>query len=201
MNHDQQQPPYPPQPNRPPLTYTESAPYQHHPYYGSPQARWQGSPPQKKKSKTGWIVGGIVLVVALACTLGFTACNALVQGINGGGGSQAEKAAAMMARADKIPQKGWVEVYRQNPQVDPGCLSIDTSCLRLTARWTVDHKVSLDEVAGRFGMKSEKAGPLSGRYMGCVRKAFDGTSEESLCIDESAEGSDSYDVTIQMRRD
>ena len=47
----------------------------------------------------------------------------------------------------------------------------------------------------------QKAGPLSGRYMRCVRKAFDGTSEESLCIDESAEGSYSYDVTIQMRRD
>ena len=138
-------------------------------------------------------------MVVLACILGFTACTALVQSINGGGGSQAEKAAAMMARADKVPQKDWVEVYRENPKVDPGCLSIDTSCLRLSARWTVDHKVSLDEVAARFGMKSGKAGPVSGLYMGCVRKAFDGTSEESLCIDESAEGSDSYDVTIQMR--
>lgn len=199
MNHDQQQPPYPPQPHRPPLSHAESAPYQHRPYYADPQPGWQGPPPQKKKSRTAWIVAGIVLVVVLACILGFTACTALVQSINGGGGSQAEKAAAMMARADKVPQKDWVEVYRENPKVDPGCLSIDTSCLRLSARWTVDHKVSLDEVAGRFGMKSGKAGPVSGLYMGCVRKAFDGTSEESLCIDESAEGSDSYDVTIQMR--
>ena len=96
-------------------------------------------------------MGGIVLVVVLACGLGFTACTALNQSINGGGGSQAEKAAAIMARADKVPQKDWVEVYRENPKVDPGCLSIDTSCLRLSARWTVDHKVSLEEVASRFG--------------------------------------------------
>lgn len=105
-----------------------------------------------------------------------------------------------MARPDEVPQKGWVEVYRENLKVDFGCLSIDTSCLWLTAIWTVDHKVSLDEVAGGFGMKSEKAGPLSGRHMGCVRKALNGASEESPCIDESAKGSASYNVTIQMRR-
>jgi flagellar basal body-associated protein FliL len=69
-----------------------------------------GTTATKKKSKTAWIVGGIVLVVVLACGLGFTACTALNQSINGGGGSQAEKAAAMMARADKVPQKDWVEV-------------------------------------------------------------------------------------------
>jgi hypothetical protein len=201
MNHDQQQPPYPPQPHRRPLTLREPASYQHQLYSGSPQPGWQGQPPQKEKRRTAWIVGGIALAVVLACILGFTACTALVQSINGGGGSQEEKATAMTARADKVPEEDWVEVYRENPTVDPGCLSIDTSCLRLTAKWTVNHKVSLDEVAGRFGMKSGKAGPLSGRYMGCVKKEFDGTSEESLCIDESAEGSDSYEVTIQMQRD
>lgn len=151
--------------------------------------------------KTAWIVGSTVIAVALLCVLGFTACTALVQNINGGGGSQAEKAATMMARADKVPQKDWVEVHRENPTVDAGCLSSDTSCLRLSATWTVDHKVSLDEAASRFGMKSGNGGPLSGRYMGCVKKAFDGTSEESLCIDEPVDGSDSYEVTIQMRRD
>ena len=183
------------------MQHPGEAQYQQQSDYGPPQPGWQGPPPQKKKSKTAWIVGGIVLVVVLACGLGFTACTALNQSINGGGGSQAEKAAAMMARADKVPQKDWVEVYRENPKVDPGCLSIDTSCLRLSARWTVDHKVSLDEVASRFGVKSKEGGPVSGRYMGCVKREFDGTGEESLCIDEAEDGPDTYEVTIQMRRD
>lgn len=199
MNYDQQQ--FPPQPHRATLAHPGKAQHQQHPYYGPPQPGWQGPPPQKRKTKTAWIVGGIAVVVVLACLLGFTACTALVQSINGGGGSQAEKAAAMMARADKVPQKDWVEVYRENPKVDPGCLSIDTSCLRLSAAWTVNHKVSLDEVASRFGMKSKEAGPVSGRYIGCVKREFDGAGEESLCIDETEDGLDTYQVTIQMRHD
>lgn len=174
--------------------------YPPQPYYGAPQPGWQGPPPQKK-SRFGWILGGIALAVTLLCVLGFVGCSALAQEINGGGGSQKEKANELMARADNVPEDDWVEVFRRNPKVDPGCLSIDTSCLRLTARWSADHKVSLDEAAERFGMMSGLDGPDTGLYVGCIKAEFDGVSGESLCINESPEGSDSYEVTIQMQRD
>jgi hypothetical protein len=134
--------------------------------------------------------------VTLVAILGFVGR----QEINGGGGSQAEKASEMMARADNVPEDDWVEVFRHDPKVDP-CLSIDTSCLRLSARWSVDHKVSLEETANRFGMKSNSDGPVLGRYVGCISTESGGASRESLCIEESAEGSDSYEITIQMQRD
>jgi hypothetical protein len=193
--YQQHQPPYPPHP-----PHTRQGQYPQQPYYGPLQAGWQGPPPQKK-SKLGWILGGIALAVTLLCILGFVGCSALVQEINGGGGSQAEKASEMMARADNVPEDDWVEVFRHNPKVDPGCLSIDTSCLRLSARWSVDHKISLEETANRFGMKSNSDGPVLGRYVGCISTESDGASRESLCIEESAESSDSYQVTIQMQRD
>ncbi|WP_314195284.1 hypothetical protein [uncultured Arthrobacter sp.] len=139
--------------------------------------------------------------MTLLSILGFMGCSALALEINGGGGSQEEKASKMMARADNVPEDDWVEVFRHDPKVDPGCLSIDTSCLRLSARWSVDHKVSLEEAADRFGMESNSDGPVSGRYMGCIRTESDGVSREPLCIEESAEGSDSYEITIQMERD
>ncbi len=170
------------------------------PNYGPPQTEWQGPPPHKK-SKLGWILGGIALAVTLLCILGFVGCSALAQEINGGGGSQEKKANEMMTRADNVPEDDWVEVFRHDPKVDPGCLSIDTSCLRLTARWSVDHKVGLEETADRFGMKSRSDGPVTGLYVGCIKTEFDGVSGESLCIEESPEGSDSYEVTIQMQRD
>lgn len=44
----------------------QQAPYQHDPHTGPPQPAWQGPTQQKKKSKTAWIVAGIVLVVATA---------------------------------------------------------------------------------------------------------------------------------------
>ncbi|MBT2588274.1 hypothetical protein [Arthrobacter sp. ISL-95] len=71
----------------------------------------------------------------------------------------------------------------------------------MSARWSVDHKVSLEDAASRFGMKSGKNGPALGRYVGCIKTEFDGVSGESLCIEESPEGSDSSEVTIQMQRD
>ncbi|MET3934885.1 hypothetical protein ABIE00_002931 [Arthrobacter sp. OAP107] len=193
--YQQHQPPYPPQP-----PHTRQGQYPQQPYHGPPQPGWQGPPPQKK-SKLGWILGGIALAVTLLCILGFVGCSALAQEINGGGGTQAEKASEMIARADNLPEDDWVEVFRHDPKVDPGCLSIDTSCLRLSARWSVDHKVSLEEAADRFGMKSNSDGPALGRYMGCISTESDGASRESLCIEESAEGSDSYEITIQMQRD
>ena len=193
--YQQHQPPYPPQP-----PHARQGQYPQQPYYGPPQPGWQGPPP-RKKSKLGWILGGIALALTLLCILGFMGCSALAQEINGGGGSQAEKASEMMARADNVPEDDWVEVFRHDPKVDPGCLSIDTSCLRLSARWSVDHKVSLEEAADRFGMKSNSDGPATGLYVGCIRAEFDGVSGESLCIEESAEGADSYEITVQMQRD
>jgi hypothetical protein len=193
--YQQNQPPYPPQP-----PYSPPGQHPPHPYYGPPLPEWQGTPP-RKKSRLGWVLGGIALAVVLLSILGFVGCSALAREINGGGGTQAEKASEMMARADNLPEDDWVEVFRFDPKVDPGCLSIDTSCLRLSARWSVDHKVSLEEAADRFSMKSNSGGPVSGRYVGCIRTEFDGASGESLCIEESSEGSDFYEVTIQMERD
>lgn len=194
VNSDQQQPAHPPQPRHSPQVQ-----YQHQPY-GYPQPGWPGPPPPKN-SRFGWILGGVGLSVALLCILVFAGCSALAQEINGGGGSQEEKASAMRARADNVPEHDWVEVFRLDPKVDPGCLSIDTSCLRLNARWSVTHKVSLESAASRFGMTSGKGGPALERYVGCVRTATAGVSRESLCIDASPEGPDSYEVTIQMERD
>jgi hypothetical protein len=136
----------------------------------------------------------------LLSILGFVACSAVVREINGGGGSHAEKAREMMARADNLPEDDWIEVFRDDPRVEPGCLSIDTACLRLTARWSVNHRVGLADAANRFGMGSNRVGPVSGLYAGCIR-TDSGVSRESLCIEESEERPDSYQITIQMERD
>jgi len=193
--YQQHQPPWPPQP-----PHSRQGQYPQQPYYGPPPPEWQGPPP-RKKSRFGWVLGGIALAVTLLSILGFVGCSVLTHEINGGGGTQAEKAREMIARADNLPEDDWVLVFRFDPKVDPGCLSIDTSCLRLSARWSVDHRVSLEEAADRFGMKSNSDGPVLGRNAGCIKTESDGTSRESLCIEESAEGSDTYEVTIQMERD
>ncbi|MDR6437515.1 hypothetical protein J2790_002664 [Paenarthrobacter nicotinovorans] len=193
--YQRHQPPYSPQGN-----YAPQGQPPPQPHYGLPQPGWQGPSP-RKKGKLGWILGGIALAVTLLSVLGIMGWSALSQGINGGGGNQAEKANEMMARADSVPEDDWVEVFRNDPKVDPGCLSIDTSCLRLSARWSVDHEVSLDEAASRFGMDSTSNGSGSGPYTGCVSAESGGSSRESLCIEESSGGSGSYEVTIQMQRD
>jgi hypothetical protein len=41
---------------------------------------------------------------------------------------------------------------------------------------------------------------VSGLYAGCIR-TDSGVSRESLCIEESEERLDSYQITIQMERD
>ena len=112
MNHDRQQRPYPPPPHRTPLTHPQQAPYQHHPHSGPPQPGWQWPTQQKKKSKTAWIIAGIVLVVAPAWVLrpalpSCRASTAVVTGLESRGDD---------GRAVKVPQKGWVEVYRGNPR-------------------------------------------------------------------------------------
>jgi hypothetical protein len=159
-------------------------------------------PPQKKNgSKFWWILGSIVMAVTLLSILGFAGCSALAQEINGGGGSQAEKASAMVTRVDNVPESDWVVRFRDDPKVDPGCLSIDTSCLKLTAGWLVDHQISLSDVANRFGMKGVSEGSPSGSFTGCIKREEEGISKESLCIDESPDDSGTYLVTIRMERD
>jgi hypothetical protein len=192
MNPEQQ---HPPQPSHSPQHQDRQQRY-----YGTPHPGSQGTPPQKK-STLGWILGGIALAVTLLCVLGFMGCSALAQEINGDGGSQEEKASDMKARADNVPEDDWIELFRHDPKVDPDCVSTNTSCLRMTARWSVAHKVSLEEAATRFGMKSSQDGPALGRYVGCVKTEVDGVNEDSLCIEESPGSPDSYEITIQMQRD
>jgi hypothetical protein len=142
-----------------------------------------------------------VIAVTLLAILGFAGCSALAQEINGGGGSQEEKASAMLARVDNVPESDWVVRFRDDPNVDPGCLSIDTSCLKLTAGWSVDHPVSLADAANRFGMEGVAEGPTSGDYIGCMKSEDNGYSRESLCVDESPDDPGTYLVTIRMERD
>lgn len=196
-----QQPPYQP-PNPPQGQHPQQGQYPQQPYYGPPQPQWQSSPPQKKSEKKfWWILGSIVMAVTLLSILGFAGCSALAQELNGGGGSQAEKAGKMVARVDNVPESDWTERFRHNPKVDPGCLSIDTSCLKLTAGWSVDHQVSLADVANRFGMEGYSDGSPSGNYTGCVEREDESVSKESLCIDESPDDPGTYLVTIRMERD
>lgn len=202
----QDQPPYPPrelQPQHPSPGQYPRGQYPHQPYYGPPQPQWQVTPPpqNKKGSKFWWILGGIVIAVTLLSILGFAGCSALAQEINGGGGSQEEKASAMVARVDNVPESDWVVRFRDDPNVDAGCLSIDTSCLKLTAGWSVDHPVSLADAANRFGMKGVSEGPISSDGIGCVESEDNGYSRESLCVGEAPDHPGTYLVTIRMERD
>ncbi|NUT70893.1 hypothetical protein [Pseudarthrobacter sp. C4D7] len=156
--------------------------------------------PPQKKGRLGWVLGATAVAVALLCLLGFAGCSALAGAINGGGSPQ-EKASEMKARADNVPEDDWKVVFRQDPTVDPWCLSIDTSCLRLSARWSVGHTVILDEAAARFGMTPDPAGPATEPSTGCITSKPDGVRKESLCIQDSPAGQGAVEVTIQMERD
>ena len=203
--YQQNQPPYPPhQPRQPypPQGQHPRGQFPHQPYYGPSQPQWQGPPqPKKSEKKFWWILGSIVAAVTLLTILASAGCSALAQELNNGGGSQAEKASKMVARVDNVPESDWTETFRQNPKVDPGCLSIDTSCLKLTAAWSVDHQVSLTEVASRFGMEGVSDGSPSGNSTGCLTREDEAVSKESLCIDESPDDPGTYLVTIRMERD
>ncbi len=162
------------------------------PQYGPPR-QW-GPPQPKKKSKLGWILGGIGIFVLI---LLFAGCSALVNAINGGG-SHAEKAKAVMAAADNAPEGDWVLTHRSDPKVEAGCLSIDTSCVRLRAEWKVDHRVSLNDVATRIGMDVSKS-KLS--EDGCIKENDrDGGGTDEVCIVEEEWPADGYRVILNMSR-
>jgi hypothetical protein len=166
-------------------------PYGHPP----PQPPRQWGPPQpKKKSKLGWILGGIGIFVLI---LLFAGCSALVNSINGGG-SHAEKAKAVMAAADNAPEGDWVLTHRSDPKVEAGCLSIDTACIKLRAEWRVDHPVSLNDVATRIGMDVSKS-KLS--EDGCIKENDpDGGGTDEVCIVEEEWPADGYRVILNMSR-
>lgn len=180
------QPPYPPQQH-----YAQNPrPYPQH---------WAPPPPRKNKnSRTGWILGIVAVLLTICGILLFAGCSALVSAINGGGGSQAEKAAAMSAAADNVPGDGWTETYRFQRKVDPGCLSIDTHCLRLEVAWAVDHEVTVDEVASRLDQgidefEAEEAGA------GTCMSNRDSTSMTRICVGDTADGGHSARVTMTRK--
>ena len=196
---EQQGPYYGPPPNN------QGGPPQHGQYYGPPQNIQYGPPPNwqqppQKKSKLGWILGGVGVFVILMGVLLFAGCSALVSEINGGGGSHEEKAKAMVAAADNVPEDDWVLVGRSDPKFEPGCLSIDIECLRLRATWSVDHKVALTDAASRLGMDMSGAQP-SGSYSGCIKSdPHDGNSTTSICINEDPKDEGTYLVSVNMTR-
>ena len=196
---EQQGPYYGPPPNN------QGGPPQHGQYYGPPPNIQYGPPPHwqqppQKKSKLGWILGGVGVFVILMGVLLFAGCSALVSEINGGGGSHEEKAKAMVAAADNVPEDDWVLVGRSDPKFEPGCLSIDIECLRLRATWSVDHKVALTDAASRLGMDMSGAQP-SGSYSGCIKSdPHDGNSTTSICINEDPKAEGTYLVSVNMTR-
>ena len=59
---------------------------------------------RKKKNKLGWFLGGAGAATALIVVLLFAGCAALADAVNKGGSNE-EKAQAMVAKADNLPQK------------------------------------------------------------------------------------------------
>lgn len=182
------QPPYPHQ------QYYEQNP-QRFPQYDQPQ-QWAPTPP--RKSKAGWILGIIALSLTICGILLFAGCSALVSEINGGGGSQAEKAAAMRAAADNVREEGWTETHRFERKVDPGCVSIDSHCLRLEVAWAVDHEITVDEIASRLGKNIDefKAEGYGGET--CMTNR-DSNSMTEICVGDSPDGRHNASVTMTRK--
>lgn len=151
-------------------------------------------------SKTARIVGIVIGAVVLVAVLLFAGCSALVNQINGGGGSHAEKAEAMMTLADKAPEADWQLLNRYDPKVDNGCLSIDTPCLKLSASWAVNHFVEADEIATRMGLSTEDSTPsaMSGHCTVFGIKQTGGPTE--ICVSDSKDQPGDYQVDIFMSR-
>ncbi|WP_314213240.1 hypothetical protein [Pseudarthrobacter equi] len=185
-------PEYPHKPPNPP---------QHH-YAQNPRPypqHWAPPPPKKsKKGRTGWILGIIAVFLTICGIFVFAGCSALVREVNGGGGSQAEKAAAMSAAVDNVPGDGWTETYRFQRKVDPGCLSIDTHCLRLEAAWAVDHEVTVDEVASRLGQSIDEF-EFEGSGDGTCMTNRDSNSMTQICVGDSADGGHGARVTMTRK--
>lgn len=161
--------------------------------YGPPQMQFQ---PPPKKSKLKWILGGIGVAAALLVLLLFAGCSALVSGINGGG-SHEEKTRALIARADNLPESDWKLVARNDPNVEPGCLSIDIQCVRLNATWSVPREVNWDDAGTRLGM--DLAAAKAGISSAC-RKTQEGDGGSAmLCISPSEDAGNTWVVSIDLR--
>lgn len=147
-------------------------------------------------SKTARIVGIVSVSVALAAILLFAGCSALVKQINGGG-DHLQKAAAMMDAADKAAENDWTIRSRQDPKVDSGCLSIDTTCLKLSASWHVDHEVDPYEVATRMGLNTENT---TGSALGasCVNFLMGDNGNAEICSLADSKEPGMYQVNIFM---
>ncbi|QOD05842.1 hypothetical protein [Pseudarthrobacter sp. BIM B-2242] len=192
--YQENQPPYPQhQPQQPHPRQPHYGHYQQQPQYGPPQD-W-GPPQPPKKSKVGLILGIVGASIVLLCVLAFAGCSALVNELNGGGGSHTEKAAAMMAAADSVPESDWVSTGRSDPNWESGCVSIDTHCLKLIAGWSVDHEVSASEIASRLGLDMDRT-KVSGD---CLKETpYDGNSATTVCVTEEPDGT--YEVSLSMTR-
>lgn len=142
------------------------------------------------------VVGLVLAAIVLIVGLGITGYYAFVNQINGGGG-HSEKAAAMMDAADKAPESDWTLRSRQDPKVDQGCLSIDTTCLKLTVSWQVDHEVDPYEVAKRMGLNTEKT---TGSALGesCVNFLMVDTGNAEICSPADSKEPGLYQVNIFM---
>jgi hypothetical protein len=158
----------------------------------------QPDPPQRlpipqKKNKLGWILGGAGAATALIVVLVFAGCAALADAVKNGGSNE-EKAQAMIAKADNLPQKDWQLVERSDP--DTGCLATDAACVRLDATWSVNHKVGLEDTAGRLGV--DISGPPMGRYTGCLKSEMEDGGMARVCIDPAPDLDDNWLVSIEL---
>lgn len=105
----------------------------------------------------------------------------------------------MVTAADAVPEDDWTLVGRSDPKVEPGCLSIDIACVRLSATWSVDHDVNIDDVGSRIGVDMDGARP--GLSSGCLVHDRSGNSRTEICVNENPKSTGEYLVSINMSRD
>ncbi|MDQ0076878.1 hypothetical protein [Arthrobacter oryzae] len=161
--------------------------------HGPPPMPAQQHHAPQKKNRLGWILGGAGAATALIVVLLFAGCAALADAVKNGGSNE-EKAQAMIAKADNLPQNDWQLVERSDP--DTGCLATDTACVRLNATWSVNHKVGLEDTAGRLGV--DISGPPMGRYTGCLKSEMEDGGIVRVCIDPAPALDDNWLVSIEL---
>jgi hypothetical protein len=153
----------------------------------------QPPPIPPKKNKLGWILAGAGAATALIVILLFAGCAALADAVKNGGSNE-EKAQAMVSKAHDLPQSDWQLVERSDP--DTGCLSADIACVRLNATWSVNHKVGLEDSAARLGV--DISGPPMGRYTGCLKSEMEDGGMARVCIDPAPDLDDNWLVSIEL---
>ena len=118
---------------------------------------------------------------------------ALVDAVKNGGSNE-EKAQAMVAKANNLPESDWQLVERSDP--DTGCLSSDIACVRLNATWSVNHRVGLADTAGRLGV--DMSGPPMGLFSGCLKSEMEDGGMARVCIDPAPDLEDNWLVSIEL---